>query len=373
MKIRRIILKGVRNLTDFDQNFEDSWNGQIPNSSLLIGPNGSGKSTILNTVAGLWQVMDDFVGWANETQNSEYGNPFILSFSKMDFAAIEVIGLEDQPIWIYASTGQYNLSKFVAEHSDCRRIGLIFTSNNFTQPIPDIHEYQYANPGEKDTLSMPVDFPHARDLTWLTDWNNRLTENILGKRSDLPNLVYLASENRFLASVQDGFTATKETDEFQWLASYEPIFSRKGSLQNYLYNLKVVDDTAYQAVVDQVNQFLVGKRLNGFDRRTGNLLVKIDQGSEHPIEELSSGEKQVLLMLATITRWMKPKGIVLIDEPDLHLHVSLMNVFASHLRRMVTENGGQLIAASHSPELWRLFNESEIIRLGNFSDQGGIE
>ena len=42
MKIRRIILKGVRNFTDFDHCFEDTWNGEVPDSLLLIGPNGSG-------------------------------------------------------------------------------------------------------------------------------------------------------------------------------------------------------------------------------------------------------------------------------------------------------------------------------------------
>ena len=372
MKIRRIILKGVRNFIDFDRNLEDSWNDKIPDSLLLIGPNGTGKSTIMNVVAGLWQLVENFVEWASETNNSGKGNPFLFSISLMDFAAIEVVELEEQPVWIYASTNPDNVKNFVAKNSDCRRIGYVFTPKNFGPNVPDISEYQFANPGEIIPMSFPALFPQVRDLSWITNLNNRLTENILGKKSDLANLVYLGSENRFLASIQEGFTPIKETDEFQWLASYEPIFSRKGSLQNYLYNLKVLDDSAYQKIVDQVNRFLVGKQLNGFDKRTGNLIVKIDQGAEHPIEELSSGEKQVLLMLATITRWMRPKGIVLVDEPDLHLHVSLMNAFTNHLRRMVSENKGQLIVASHSPELWRLFNESEIIRLGN-KDQEASE
>ena len=68
-------------------------------------------------------------------------------------------------------------------------------------------------------------------------------------------------------------------------------------------------------------------------------------------------------MLATITRWLRPGGIVLVDEPDLHLHVSLATAFVSHLRRMVAEKGGQLIIASHMPELWELFTDSHTVRL----------
>ncbi|MBK9613381.1 MAG: ATP-binding protein [Dehalococcoidia bacterium] len=51
------------------------------------------------------------------------------------------------------------------------------------------------------------------------------------------------------------------------------------------------------------------------------------------------------------------------DEPDLHLHVSLATAFVSHLRRMVADKGGQLIIASHMPELWELFTDSHTVRL----------
>jgi predicted ATP-dependent endonuclease of OLD family len=56
-------------------------------------------------------------------------------------------------------------------------------------------------------------------------------------------------------------------------------------------------------------------------------------------------------------------GIVLIDEPDLHLHVSLATAFVSHVRRTVADKGGQLIVTSHMPELWGLFTDSHRIRL----------
>ncbi len=74
-------------------------------------------------------------------------------------------------------------------------------------------------------------------------------------------------------------------------------------------------------------------------------------GRSHPVHMLSSGEKQILLMIAFITRELRPGGMVLIDEPDLHLHVSLSNAFVSYLKQATAEKNGQLIIASHATEL----------------------
>jgi len=124
----------------------------------------------------------------------------------------------------------------------------------------------------------------------------------------------------------------------------------------------VVDEATFQAIIDQVNAFLIGKRLTGFNRR-GELMVRVDGGGSHSIDDFSSGEKQVLLMIATITRWLRPGGVVLIDEPDLHLHPSLTTAFVGHLRRMIADKQGQLLIASHAPELWQDFTPSISVNL----------
>jgi hypothetical protein len=136
------------------------------------------------------------------------------------------------------------------------------------------------------------------------------------------------------------------------------------SIQNYLFTLKAVEPEIYEQVVVGVNKLLIDKEIAGFHQNTCELMVGGKSGQIHPIYLLSSGEKQILLMLAFITRWLRPGGVVLIDEPDLHLHVSLSNAFVSHLRQMIGEQNGQLIIASHAPELWERFTEAEKVRLG---------
>ena len=354
MKIHRIILKNVRNFVDFDYTFEDGWTGKIPEALLLIGPNGSGKTTILDTIAELWQLFFYFL---QETEPVKVPKG-ILALPGI-VIAIGITGIDDQSTWIlYRGKDTPKLSGFPQIHPSHR----IYASQTYAHgPTLSI---KYAAPEETDFSSSPT----TKQLEWQQRWSTMLTENMLGKLQNLSNIVYFQSDSRQLLPVEEKFSIQPEPEEYRWLARYEPTISRKGSLQNYLYNLKVVDETTFQQIVDEANEFVTGKQLNGFDRRTGDLMVKMENGNEHSINDLSSGEKQVLLMLATITRWLRPGGIVLIDEPDLHLHPTLTTAFVSHLRRMIKEKGGQLIIASHATELWQDFTESHRVELGRLGE-----
>lgn len=68
-----------------------------------------------------------------------------------------------------------------------------------------------------------------------------------------------------------------------------------------------------------------------------------------------------------ILRWLGPGGIVLLDEPELHLHISLMRGTLSVIDAMISEEfNGQLMVASHAPEVWSYFRQSEsLVDLGD--------
>jgi predicted ATPase len=357
MKIRSIILKGVRNFKNFEQSFEDSWSGKIPDSLLLIGPNGSGKTTLLNVVAGLWQLLYDSLG--NDEKDLDQ-KPFGIYLATAKLAAIEITGfLNTPPFWLFAGNNLEEFDAFVQAHPQDLRIGRLYRIEAITY-LAHWDNYYYL-PGTNQAGE--TDATGAILPTWYIEWRERLVQNVYGNKHDLPNLVFMESESRLLAPIKDSGGITPEPDEFQWLSRYEPSTSRKGSLQNYLFGLKAVNPDTYNNVIQQVNSFLFGKKLVDFSTQSYELMVEVGQ-ERHRAVDLSSGEKQILLMLATITRRLEPGGIVLIDEPDLHLHVSMMNAFVGHLRRFVEKKGGQLILASHAPELWREFTETETVRLG---------
>lgn len=67
------------------------------------------------------------------------------------------------------------------------------------------------------------------------------------------------------------------------------------------------------------------------------------------INTAGSGFQQVLLLLAFL--YARPATVLLIDEPDAHLHFHLQGEVHRLLREITAENNGQLIIATHSEVL----------------------
>ncbi|WP_080413301.1 AAA family ATPase [Burkholderia ubonensis] len=65
--------------------------------------------------------------------------------------------------------------------------------------------------------------------------------------------------------------------------------------------------------------------------------------------KLSSGQKIVLSILANIFGHIEPASIVIVDEPETHLHPSLMAAFMHSLREILTHYDSYAIIATHSP------------------------
>ena len=73
----------------------------------------------------------------------------------------------------------------------------------------------------------------------------------------------------------------------------------------------------------------------------------------------------MLLMLGFTIAFLRPGGILMIDEPDLHIHISMVDQLLSSLEAIVQERQGQFIVASHSEQVWDWFTrEEEHVELG---------
>lgn len=64
-------------------------------------------------------------------------------------------------------------------------------------------------------------------------------------------------------------------------------------------------------------------------------------------------------MVAYMAGFLRRGGIVLLDEPNLHLHISLVSQLMHALDLIVREREGQLIVASHSEKVWEFFSREE--------------
>ncbi len=64
---------------------------------------------------------------------------------------------------------------------------------------------------------------------------------------------------------------------------------------------------------------------------------------------LSSGHKIVLLTITRLVETVAEKSLVLLDEPEAHLHPPLLSAFVRTLSDLLTNRNGMAIIATHSP------------------------
>lgn len=85
-------------------------------------------------------------------------------------------------------------------------------------------------------------------------------------------------------------------------------------------------------------------------------IVAAEQDVEYALElisatfrGLSSGHKIVLLTITRLVETVEEKSLVLIDEPEAHLHPPLLSAFVRSLSDLLSNRNGMAIVATHSP------------------------
>lgn len=105
-------------------------------------------------------------------------------------------------------------------------------------------------------------------------------------------------------------------------------------------------------------------RLGGVEKTEDghDLFFERPDGTRLTTGELSSSEKQALLFATTFRRIGLSRSIVLIDQPEAHLHVEAQLRFVRALERFGVDN--QLFLATGSPEVTRLATPQQTLVLG---------
>lgn len=113
--------------------------------------------------------------------------------------------------------------------------------------------------------------------------------------------------------------------------------------------LAVLDDLAgrVRLLLDNVNRKLLGKRIR-IDRKEG-LIAERDDGVRLMLDTLSSGEQHELVLHYDLLFRVQPNTLVLIDEPELSLHVAWQKRFLPDLLEIVKVTKFDVILATHSP------------------------
>jgi predicted ATPase len=85
--------------------------------------------------------------------------------------------------------------------------------------------------------------------------------------------------------------------------------------------------------------------------RLGNLerITEVQKSALSLVERMSSGHTIVLLAITNLIETIEEKTLVLIDEPESHLHPPLLSAFTRALSDLLVDRNAVAIIATHSP------------------------
>ena len=102
-------------------------------------------------------------------------------------------------------------------------------------------------------------------------------------------------------------------------------------------------------LVELLNQHFSFKRV--FTDVDNGLVFLSHDGKLVPVASLSSGEQHQLVLFSKLLFDVSPGSLVLIDEPELSLHVTWQHEFLDDLKRIIVLRDFDALIATHSPQI----------------------
>ena len=192
----------------------------------------------------------------------------------------------------------------------------------------------------------------------------------------LPTLIYFSAYRNIVPIEESQERAISAPRDW----NYRPVhaFRTEGgdwrdSLDNLLVWLKWLDDGRYERAIELVNgQVFDGTStvLKGVSKEPPEAIV-IRDNQRHRLDALSSGEKSLVQLVLRLGSHMTRNTILLVDEPEAHLHDQWKYRLYTQLKVLAQENypGLTIIVATHSPEVMTSFAievEEKNLRKGGF-------
>ena len=111
---------------------------------------------------------------------------------------------------------------------------------------------------------------------------------------------------------------------------------------------------AYKIVAEKIDNIFDGLdmqvKFHGLDRDK-NIFFENELNEKISIDELSTGEKELLSKIFYLYISDIKDSIILIDEPEISLHPSWQNKIVKIYKNFAKQNNNQIIIATHSPQI----------------------
>jgi len=269
-----------------------------PNTNILIGKNGSGKSSVLHLLNAKFYNQIDVL--------EKFGNPNIkITIIK------EYENGDSKEIIIDDNAHSQNIDIVLIDTFDIKPNSIIECKENCDkeQSLLEI---------ELQKLMPKFDAYQVKLNKIFDDRNNSNQQEI----------------QRILADIGNG--KLEEASKIQLLTSNE--LNIKSETYQLLNDFRIIIDSMFKDTNKKINLESIEKSFS----------ISSDDIQLEPLD-LSSGEKQILIIFLTILLKENKPYILMMDEPENSLHVEWQINFIENIRKL-NENV-QIIIATHNPLL----------------------
>jgi ABC-type lipoprotein export system ATPase subunit len=348
MKIQRLFLRNVRNIKELDLDFRDPVTGKPMSRIVLAGANGSGKTTILECLYGLIATAGKFLTAETAFYDKLQDTDIVLAtasslqaFVELEFSAERVESLSlFYGVSKETMVEDSGISESVWVGGRMRQQGSLWGPGDESLQMRLARSIQRGAKHEEEAVDSVLFFPYNRNLPAV-------------KQSQIQ----------------------EERKTYQWAYRYKATNKWKGSPESYLVWLNLLDLEDYRdrnkeanrfsQAVELINSILVGKRIARV--RDGKVIVETEKGESHGLGDLSSGEKQIVLLIIEILRRIIPGSVILIDEPEISLHSAWQRGLVVALDKIIEQYDAQVILATHSLEIASMVLPHEVLFLSDLN------
>lgn len=386
MKLRKVRIENFRAIKETEVLFTDAL-GEIRPVTVLAGPNGSGKTSVLFAIIqALRGVMGYRTNDVPEPDERDIHTPLAIGGLSPTPPSISVtLDIE------FAEEERAAIRTVMAEMTPEERLGDL--PNGKVRAV-----WKYPPERYPDGRVKPAWFLYRTDPRDAVPWFHGRKSAISGWKTrrfrhrellDKIGGIYLFPQDRSLRSrvmgdlTQDEDstpsadpTAT-EPRAAPWLTQRprESVWGVLEYLSNYSRSMTEgikPEENWEQRIRESFNRICAPKEYLGFMYRSDDPLGAPyfkDNGSTYPLDMAASGEQVIIEYLARLT-YPSPMNhsIILIDEPEIHLHPAWIRQLYLALPKIGV--GNQYILTTHSAELYAAAaRDQSLIEMGQLIEK----